>query len=85
MAGKMLNLLLELRRLQAEGKGNQRVVYTSPNSPCHYEERSQLIFLDVMTSDARVEWQKYREKVYDYPSMTLNELIERLEMEGVVK
>jgi hypothetical protein len=77
--GKMLKLLLELKKLQAGGKGNQKVLYSTPNAPFHYEEKSILVFLDDMTPYARAEWQKYKEKVYDYPSMTINELVEKLE------
>ena len=83
-SGKTLKLLLELKRLQSEGMGNQKVVYASSNSPYHYEDKSRLVFLDDMTIDARVEWQEYRKKVYDYPSMTLNELIEKLEGKGSI-
>ncbi len=79
MSGKMLKFLLELKKLQAEGKGGQKVLYTSLDSPFHYEEKSILVFLDDMTPYARTEWQKYRKKIYDYKSLTLNELIEKLE------
>lgn len=78
-SGKTLRLLLELKKLQLEGKGNQKVWYVSPDTPFHYEERSRLVFLDDMTPYARAEWQRYKEKVHDYPSMTLDELIEKLE------
>lgn len=78
-SGKTLKLLLELKELQKEGRGSQKMVYFSPNTPFHYKEKSRLVFIGDMTPDARAEWQKYTEKVYDYPVITLDELIEKLE------
>ena len=82
-SGKTFRLLLELKKLQSQGKGSQKIWYSSPNTPFHYEEKSRLVFLDDMTPYARTEWKRYKEKVYDYPSMTLDELVEKLEKGGL--
>jgi len=71
----------QLLNLQLEGKGEDKIMWIYPNAPYHIEKKSIPIIIDELYAletggTALLKWETVEKKVYDYPTVTVNQSIE---------
>ena len=77
MHSKIWGTYQYLLGLQAYGKGIDTMMICYPNAPFHYEEKQSIWDIDGMPNIYR-----YQEKVFDYPTKTINEWVALYNKQG---
>jgi len=66
---------LELALIQQGGRGQNTIMFCYPDAPYHFEERGIPIIYEELTGFPQQIVEVIREKVYDYPILTVDEAL----------